>query len=65
MMSRPVEFMLARWFLLYPEGMQEYREGMGHEEDEGSRAGEIARVKSGVNSAHSGIRGTWPVSLWR
>ena len=47
-MSQTVDFMLARWFLLYPEGMQEYREGMGHEEDEGSRAGEIASVKSGV-----------------
>ena len=47
-MSQTVELMLARWFLLYPEGMQEYREGMGHEEDEGSRAGEIASVKSGV-----------------
>ena len=47
-MSQPVGFMLARWFLLYPEEMEECREGMEHEEDEGARAGEIARVKSEV-----------------
>ena len=39
---------MARWFLLYPEEMEECREGMEHEEDEGARAGEIARVKSEV-----------------
>ena len=47
-MSQPVEMMLARWFLLYPEEMEECREGMEYEEDEGARAGEIARVKSEV-----------------
>ena len=47
-MSQPVEMMLARWFLLYPEEMEECREGMEYEEDEWARAGEIARVKSEV-----------------
>ena len=47
-MSQPVELMLARWFLLYPEEMEECREGMEYEEDEWARAGEIARVKSEV-----------------
>ena len=39
---------MARWFLLYPEEMEECRDGMGYEEDEGAHAGEIARVKSEV-----------------
>ena len=47
-MSQTVEFMLARWFLLYHEEMEECLEGMGHEEDEEADAGEVARVKSGV-----------------
>ena len=47
-MSQSVEFMLSRWFLLYPEEMEKCQEGTGHEEDEGARVGEIARVKSGV-----------------